>query len=525
MRHQSLCVIGSLLAGIVSPSAAAELSFQTILDGDSATPAAGATLVSVRQVVLGEDGAVSARVQFDDSVSGFNALSRNVTAGNANAQLIVRGGDSLWGGGGTYGDFTNLAVSSDGSGGQRLTFAARSPSNQFGVFQYDTTGSTQHRSIFEGDSLGGAGPTFSFNTPPVSFGPAFGVVVNVNPAGQALTGGFAAAESQIVLATGTPASMYVNETTSGLTGMGETFSQPIKRVITAAGNGVFLADGTSGRRIMDVASPGSTSGAITERVAESTLIDGATYSPEMLLGASAGGTLYRAAVTSTASSSDLAVLYKPTSGAAQVLGSAYDRATFGIDGTGVLTQQGYGAAYIPEEVSSALAGRIVAIDPNSPTSHAEIAVGEALSDGYTLANLVTSLGVPTAPMVNDNGWIVFDASITGGDLAGPTDALVAWNPTSGTRQVVLHIGQFVEIAGGPAREIFSISQSDLIFDPDVLKDGLNNLNQLAIGVGYYDPSDDSYRSAILMTTIPEPGAWAVFTAVAAPALLLRRRVR
>lgn len=287
--------------------------------------------------------------------------------------------------------------------------------------------------------------------------------------------------------------------------------------MTSTGAAVFAADEAGTRRIFGI---DSGSPAAQQRVADSFTIGSSTYEPFMVLGAtgtaSTGATLFQA----FKDSSTLSLVMKTTNGSAIELGTFNGSGPYAAE----MSANGRAAAYIP----TANGGKIVYLkdDISSTAPTTIVAVNDAIDGGYTISNLPAN---GTAPMVNDNGVVVFEAEITDGSN-NQFEALLIWSEGAASPTVVIKSGDAVTVNGnGVTVASFSTTGSPfnpntpypgLTLDADGLKDGLSDTNQLAFGVLYDGTS--GLESAVLVTSLPEPGMVSALAVFAAGALLRRR---
>ncbi len=159
--------------------------------------------------------------------------------------------------------------------------------------------------------------------------------------------------------------------------------------------------------------------------------------------------------------------------------------------------------------------------------------------GFTIDSLNSAESF--APMVNDNGWVVFEGLVTkdgnpGG--YGSQLAIMAWNAASPTVQLVASLGDALSFqSGDPNFATNTIGGIDTIldnnkgFDADVLKDGLSDDNHLAFSANLItNPSrgpdeDPTFKDVVLVTqlsAVPEPTALMLLPMVG---LMLLRRSR
>jgi hypothetical protein len=133
--------------------------------------------------------------------------------------------------------------------------------------------------------------------------------------------------------------------------------------------------------------------------------------------------------------------------------------------------------------------------------------------------LVQQVGIDgrAAPMLNENGVVVFGAWITE-DLNDPgLPALLWWE--NGQLHLVAKVLDEVELDGDGGYTLTDVLSGGLGLEGDIYKDGLSDTNQLAFGVSYTGPSGDG--TAVLITSVPEPTG--VLWLAAGGWVLMRRR--
>lgn len=383
--------------------------------------------------------------------------------------------------------FYNLSLSRDINGIERVTFLARrddqSGGGTSGVYQYNVNAATENRILGFADPAppSGSGETFSFH-------PTSGVQsasYQVNNAGNALFSGRAGGDQVLIRGNETGTERLVDSTDSGLSNI-DGFNP--KKVLTGGNQAVFLADDGSNRIIAEVDSAG---GSVTTRVQ---FPDGpSTIKPEQIFGATATAEVFGVSLDGT---NDNALYYhNDSTNTFTQLGSTFNGVVGGNPtnyyGSAAMTQAGNVAFLTPNSAATAVES-ISYFDGSIQTLIASLQ--DAIIDPIlgTLQIEQISLTGFTPPMLNDNGWVVFDAIL--GNGSPDYEALLAWN--GGDLSLVARVGGEILIDGNLV-EIEGFSNF-LGSDGDVLKDGLSDDNYLAFGVSYADGHQ------IVVTQLPEP---------------------
>jgi hypothetical protein len=469
---------------------------------------------SLSQVVISDTGAVSAVVDQDNGVDYIPAILFNSTPGTSQTQVLVQGGSSLFGGGGAFDGFANVSMTGGaGVGGTRLTFAGSSDagSQQFGVFQVDmaTGGRTDYRGVVQGD-LVFAGDA---NTHPYSFQPSPGQVtdlslvsVHVNESGQSLFGGKVDNGQVLAGVDGGAATRYL-DSTLGLTNFNEDGRALAQRRITSSGGAVFLADGSGGNNAIY-----RMSGAMQTPQAwinGPISAGGQDYTPSQVLGATDDTVLFQG----VDGNNDRSIFIKHGLDPIKQVGM-YGQTLVGEYAAGALTDNGL-AAFLATDSQDQTELLFYDVAGNGLTQQVA-APGTAITGTPWLVQQVGIDG-RAAPMLNENGVVVFGAWITE-DLNDPgLPALLWWE--NGQLHLVAKVLDEVELDGDGGYTLTDVLSGGLGLEGDIYKDGLSDTNQLAFGVSYTGPSGDG--TAVLITSVPEPTG--VLWLAAGGWVLMRRR--
>src|SRR5688500_15917165 len=537
--HNTPCTLLTLaaLAAFAGIANAQNQSFTTVLDSRSSISSAG-TLAGIGQMVLQDDNAVAALVRLGPTGTLPNAVTFNASPGNGAAQIVAQSGQphASFGivGGGDFDELYNLS-SVDG----HVTFAAgETDGSGRGLFRYtyDVTSPARSAIHFAGGAISGDSATLD-----TGFGfPAYGV----NSLGHVVFGArslvaLPAIDPQLIARhTGGASATRIHAASDGV----RNFNLPdsyvsTRKLLTSSGHAVFVGDVGDGlRRIYEVA-PTPASSVAQVRVNHS--LEAGLYEPQRLLAATGdantGTTLFHAYKNRPAPLNPLnppnddwqqgALLVKSPSGLVELASFDLANGAATPDMTATMSDNGRVAAFIPD-----LTGRRhVYYDVSAGGAPATIAeFGTDVGDGYAIKEMAIDAG--SVPMVNARGTVVFDAVIANEAGVDQRDALLAWTPGSDAPFVIAKTGDTITIGEedqligqlGEANATFAPFApfpSELAYDADVLKDGLNENDYLAFGVRY----DNGAGVAILLTHIPEPGGATLLTATASATLLHRKR--
>lgn len=500
------------LVGMGLLTAPAMGGFVTVWNGGGlADPA-----FSISQVVISETGTVASLVSLDTGNDYPPAILYNSTPGTNQTQVLVQGGDAIFGGGGSFDGFANLSLNSLGAQGTRLTFAGSSDAGlqQFGVFQVDMgAGRTDYRGVVQSDPVFAGDVTqlpFSFQPSPSEVTNLSLVSTHTNSIGEVLFGGKVDNGQVLARVNGGAAERYL-DSTLGVSNFNEDARTLAQRRITETGGAAFLADGPGGNSaIYRMAGAMQTPQAW---VNGPIVMGGGSYTPSLLLGATDEDALFQG----VDGNGDRAIFFKHGTDPIRQLGM-YSQPLVGERAGAELTNNGL-AAFLATD--GADEPELLYYDAawNGPAV-------QVAGQGTTITGtpwVVKQVGIDgrTAPMLNENGVVVFGAWI-GADL-DPNDmgmpALLWWS--EGTLRLVAMVGDVVDVEGQSGYTITDVMSGGLGVEGDIYKDGLSNNNQLAFAVSYYGPNAEE-GIAVLMTALPEPGGVGILVLTA---WILGRRKR
>jgi hypothetical protein len=494
--------------GLTAPALGQVFSFDTVFYSDGPVPTGASNVVEFTTQVVLQEG--TNNVASLGSVDGSVAILFSEPSGPGyDTSLVVQALDPLYGGGGQFEDLQNVSLT---GGGSRITFVGQSGSG-FGVFQYDVgQPSPEHRVIFEGDSLGG-GPI------DLNGGLLGGVAYQAISSGKAL---FAGASGPELVASGdgsTTPVIIVDSSQPNTDQLSLFTNTPGKYAYTSTGAAVFIADNNGSRDVVSVGTPLATP---TVRFTGGQVVNSEPYEPEQLLGATDNDALF----IGQDDDGNFGILISRQGDGTKAL-STFASGDVGGPGDlrtdGVITEGRKVALFAP----NGSGGSVKYYDSDADSAVQTVAaIGTHVTDdAIPLEIRDISLAEVFAPMVNDNGVIVFDARIapeSGPNSGDEVDALIAWWPALAHPVVVAKVGDVIDIGGNP-ETIAAILPNGInpIFDGGIYKDGLNNQNYLAFGVAY----DDGNKSAVLLTQIPEPGIGLLALGFAVGGGMVNRRRR
>lgn len=495
-------LVGIVPAGLVGAARAQSLGFESVIVDGTAVGSVGYDQ-SFRVVVLDADRLATLSDLDGFSLQGVVYHHRSGSSWTHAAMAVS--GDTSFGGSQTFGEFSSLSLAGSTP---RLTFVSES-SGGFGLYQRDIGGSSF--AVFEA----GGGQSLVTRSGLVNIRTA------VNAGGDVLFGKVAGSTQSLERGNGASVSTLL---TSGVDRFNETndFTPelPIKRVITSAGVAVGLGRDTS---TLETAIYDFDAATAAVRVVASTTEGGKTYRPRQVLGASVANTLFVADVDGDASVGR--VVYQVGSGGT---GNYRPVGTeFTIDGSkkpgGTMTANGNAAFYVPRTDGSSNDDSSIYFYEPTLSSPAELRQGDTVGS-FTL-DAIGAAGNETAPMVNDAGWVVFDATITGGVLgSGTADAVIAWQPSANLKLVVAYVGGTISIDGNASTVtgFTSLPPADPT-DVDPFKDALGDDSRLALALTWQDDDLNPFAGVVMVnlnSAVPEPAS---LVTVASLALLLRRR--
>jgi hypothetical protein len=520
-----------VLMGILGASAIAAASptvqFYTVINqGDSI---AGDQFSSSSQVVVGDGGDVAIIGQLENSGNNVVIYSTPIAGNMWSSQTVLEEDTPTnvngLAAGQLYFNPNNLALSSNPSGGTRLTFGIESYNNTAltGFFQWDDNSNVTSLGdvAFDGDGKGysnvGAGTDSGGAT----------LEMQVNGSGHVLFP--AVASSKDVLARG-DVSGVTTVFTSGNASL--AIGDPGSRVALGAddsGAALLNASGTNGiYSIPAIAgTPTKLSGSFTP------------VALDPLMGYASGNGINAALmlVKGTNTGSQNVVLEKNGGTPQSILANQFTPASNTLSpAQGEMTPNGQVALYIPDPTNGDTIQHANAAALNSNASVIASVAGslQAAADPSTSIALdptATNLDIqalqdpagstPWVPQINSGGTIVFNAEI-GNSPSTEKEALLDWQPGDASPTVLLAVGDTVVIDGTP-ETISDFSLNSLEEENDYYKNAISDDGYLAVGVTYDDDND----SAVLITqlptaAVPEPATLTLLS-IAGFGLLARRR--
>jgi len=446
------------------------------------------------QMVVGEGGKVAMNAV---DPSGINPIIVYYSAG----KLSTVADGTIMGQSG----FESLSLSGNSSGGTRLTFAGiNSAQTGVGVFQYDVDSSSMNQ--LADDGLGGLSMPSSIN----------GQNLRVNAAGQVIFSAVGNDGSGSILV-GDSSAATGHQLTTLFTSDTWTTSTPGSYNF-ALSQLAISASGTTG--LATLATPANTDNAAIYTMSGGT--------PAYLCGTSQGfdvpgllaaqqtgavnAVLFLGPDTNVAHQEDY-VLHDSSGN--HLLGS-YDNTVPQHGGVGAeMTTTGKLAFFLANpngdtlqyydvtthsqtQIASTLTGDNAVVDPASPSAH------------YVISSFETH-----APMINNNGIVIFDAEITGS--TGTNQALLEWQPGGGAPIILLQAGDVIPaLVTEPGTGVID-DDGMFIMTGDIFADSLSDDNYLGVDVSY-----DGGNQAALLVQLPEPTTLALLP-VASLALLRRRQ--
>jgi hypothetical protein len=476
------------------------------------------TFVDAFEVVVfnGRQVGVIGAIDPDSDPDNFNnlpaVLFSKPIAGNlgpGQTQVVVKGLENLWDDTDAGGDFdasnpqisnddvtfTDLAITSS-TNGTRLTFVTQLVGDdQYAILQYDpdasNTSGTKHRVVAEGDKMAnGVGPAGLVVD---SLRPS----VQVNADGTALFAGTFGGSPTVATRNGTGAATVLDAETLDIANF------PWKRAITPSGDGVVIADNGALTSIFDV-----TAGSYTMRVAS--FSDG--LAPTAILGVNETHTLF----VTTDSVTDYVILHDGSNSV--TYGSYPHDPVNGLAAQGQLTAGGKAAFFLTDSDSGDIFESVVYINNGIATTVASL--GTAVGGGYTIAQI--SIIGSSSPMLNDNGYLVFDAQLDDG-LGNLVDAFLL-SVNGSAPQIIIKADDIVTIDGADAT-IFGLLPNDTQSGSrgDIFKDGLSEDNHFGF-IAFYEGGTAVLLTDLSQSLVPEP-AGVMVLAMGAMGVLARRRRR
>jgi hypothetical protein len=467
------------------------------------------SLQSVIQVVLQNNGDLAAVVDVGDDLTnslvyGAGGATPGVIA-TANTTIYSQiGGSST--GAPTFSDFTNLALSRDSAGTERLSFLGITQTEAGttqGIYQVNPAApaTTGFRIAATGDPIipGSDARTFA----PYDRG-SNQVGYQVDASGNVVVAGTASGTQVILSGNSTGNSLLVQASANvdqDFVTSADVYNQPdAKKPVINSGHTVYLAtqvvESQTQRNIL--ANPST-----SPRYEQGGL--GATgLVPRDLIGANSGGEIFVGTITS-GSNTQSAVYYHNNTGATltqltPMLGMHNETIT---GDTGEMTPAGHAAFYANSVPDSGSAFQDLYYFDGA-ASHLIATSGTSIANNGQTIDAMSFDG--SAPMVNDNGYVVFTADLLDGQSVDH-QAVLDWkyNPSNPNADpaptVLLEQGQNLTTAQTGTIPVDFIQ--GILSDgatADVLKDGLSDDNALAFGV---DSGNNAY---IVETLLPEPSA-------------------
>lgn len=482
---------GSLL--MVGGALASSFTLSPVVD-DSSSIEGGLTLQYVHQLVAGNGG----MLVIHSIASDDHHILKSV--GGVTTVLAAPSDDG-------YSEFREISISSDAN---LITFEAANPSGNFALFQHSLGAGSPVRVDAAGTNTG-TGESFSNNHYQVNAG---GVVAYKYLTGPNQTFSTAIGTNTLnTVSEGDPNNLKAFN-------LGTMNVAYRRQVVTQNGSVVFYAEtaDTNAPGIYRMDSAGAVSQVSLSGISTVSSVQGASNDAVLYTTVTtpeAGPTVHLNLKVGEASSIELTNYIASDDARPQTI---------------AMTQQNRIAFYDPGSAPSSASLKYYDADHNVVTIAAEGL--STVTDGdtqFTLKSLSIDDGKRTAPMVNDNGIVVFDAVLNPTE-SPDTDvhAYLAWDTESESLKVIVKAdltGQYSDQLNGQTILAFlpDVLVNDATFANDVLKDALSDDNWFAFTAVYLDESENEHV-AVGMTYIPEP-ATASLILLGAGALLRRRRAR
>ncbi len=476
--------------GLFAAAASASPTIVPIITSSDNVPGTGTGFSFANQIVVGDGGSVAL------IAADTNDIESILYKASASLSDPLNSMDRIGAGSVATGEFDNLAVSGNDLGGTRLTFAYSDGGSNEGVFQQDVGFGPQ--SIAFGNNLPSGAPNI--------------VPLQVNAHGQVIfTDTDGSGHQQVLVGNGALGTSVLYNPGSGtptVTSVGNRLG------IFANGSGAAVLTGTSNTDVYAVGG-GSASGINSTFHTPSTVAN--------LLGVatvpSGNGYLF---LSSSSNSGPFQFVFHDNSGSGNspkdyTLGASFTSGLSGAGPYGEMTPNGLAALYIPNSsggslnyyVASSHALTQIVSMAGSPTAV------DSAHNVYTINGLSDLL---SAPMINDNGLIIFDATISGVGPAASHQAILEWYQGLSAPIVLLQATDSSGVGGdlidGKAARFFSFNTFST--ESDVYKDALSN-DYLGFQAIYSDGS-----SGVFLLQLPEPGS-IILLPLAGFALMMRRR--
>jgi hypothetical protein len=513
-------LIGGALISAIATTSLAQYT-RVLGNGDLAED--DPTFSAKRSVVLSSTQVVSlVEVGFAGTTQ---IVASEYVAGNWVHTPLAVAGDTAFGGGGVFTGFESLSLS-PGTGTPVVTFIGERDGSIRAIDQstFNPT-PTPTRVAIDGGSIGPR--TTAFDS---------ALRIGTNASGAVAFGAADGSDDVLWRYDGTNYTKLADTTvSSSLTHFNESNTDvyPKYRVVTSTGSVVgFAKDGSSGA-IYEFSDAASSISGASPRVSSSGYVDGSqTFKPVQVLGATAGAlgrTLYIGVDDTAPNGPEARILLNPGSNVIVdvTMGQSFSAADAQIGAaalpSGTITPGGRAAVYVPRfDQMSQDQSQLFVVESDGAQIHM-IEPGQSIrrigGTAFTLETIGTVAGAQ--PAINDQGWVVFDATNTDGD-----DMLVAWNPEQGVIPVAIaYVGQTFTLAGDPATyTVQAINiRGDVEFDTDVFKDLLAEDGTVAFGIEYTN-GVDTFQAVVSydVNTVPEPAGLTLMLA-AAGVILGRRR--
>ncbi|HEY1921126.1 MAG TPA: PEP-CTERM sorting domain-containing protein [Tepidisphaeraceae bacterium] len=519
-------VTGASVFAAAIAAASPSLQFYTVInEGD---PIAGDQFGGAEQVVVGDGGVVgmvggldvsdNLIVIYSTPAAGHVWNSQTVVESNTNTAVNGLGANQQ------FAAFDNLALTSNPSGGTRLTLAAQKQTNESGILQWDdNSGITSLGDVaFEGDShgytqVGHDGTDSGGGT----------LEMQVNGSGQVLFPAVISTKQSLVRGD-------ISSLTTVLTSGSPAISDPGSRIALGANNtSASVLNTNTSPAIYTITPSGGGSSQITSAPTP------VSYDPLIGYSSSTGALI----VVNGSGPGQQNLEYVPAGGGAPVQVST-NQFTPGASPLsppiGEITPGGQIAVYLPDMVlgdtiqhANAVggnpAGSVIASVAGTPQAVANPATAIALDPSagpLAIEALQDPAGAtPWVPQINEVGTTVFNAEI-GTSPSDEKKALLDWQGGA-SPTVVLAVGDDLTI-GGQSVEIDDFTLNQLVNENDYFKNALSDDNYLAISVNYTDltgPDAGDFGTAVIITqlsAVPEPTTLSL-GAIAGFGLLARRK--
>lgn len=511
-----------ILAGVVGGASAVAVAspnalFYTVINQGDAI--AGSQFLGPEQVVVGDGGVVATIGQLENG-NNLIIYSTPLPGNQWSSQTVIEDNTptnvSGLSGSQQFSTYDNLALTSNPSGGARLTFLTYTLSDEPGILQWDDNSGIT--------SLGDV--ALAGNNGYTDVGPEF----QVNGSGQVLFP--AAISSNPVLVRGDRSSA----TTVFADSLSSTIVNPTNtRVALGTDNsGIEELDSSGTDGIYKIAAGG---GAVTPPLSGSLT----PSSDQPIIGYASGNGLnsYALMVVNGSTSGSLDMDLSKNLGAPQSI-LAHQFTTSSDNYTapaGEITPNGQIAVYVPNDNGAGDTIQYLNAVSGGATAAVIAAVGTVARDPsgtnlniQALQQQVSAGGsLSWVPEINSGGTIVFTAEV-GTSPSDEKQAILDWLPGDASPEIILAVGDTVDIDGESAT-IDGFEPNQLLpQDNDYFRNSLSDDNYLAVQVGYtYDagPDEGDSGSAVIITQlateVPEPATLALLPIVGVGLLARRRR--